>query len=143
MNLMQFAQLIERRSVQVEHNSLQLKKKVVTEVHKNVSQNTPADTGRAISNWKISLLTSPSFSIFPYAPGRLGNTKDANINATIATASPIIASIKLGQVVMITNSVDYVQDLNDGTSKQQPAGFVQRAIQHGDTIVASSKIIAS
>lgn len=142
MNLMAFAQLMERRSVQVEHNALQLKKKVTSEVLKEVATLTPADTGRAISNWKVLFLDTIRVSNFPFVPGLKGSTKPQNISATIAAGSSQISNIKLGQVVTIANSVDYIQDLNNGTSKQAPAGFVELAVQVGNRIVALAKIIA-
>lgn len=143
MNLMAFAQLMERRSVQVEHNALQLKKKVTSEVLRAVATATPADTGRAISNWKVVFLDSIRSSNLPFVPGIKGSTKPQNISATISAGSSPISAIKLGQVVTIVNSVDYIQDLNDGDSKQEPAGFVERAVQVGRRIVASARIIAS
>jgi hypothetical protein len=83
---------------------------------------TPVDTGWAYTNWLISVNTPVS------AP--VGSKTSVNTSAQQATASAI-SSFKLSAqtaMIFVSNTVPYITQLNLGTSRQQPAGFVQRAI---------------
>lgn len=143
MDLMGFAQLMERRATQLETNSLNNKKKITRTILKELAQRTPADVGTAISNWKVSLGAPIDFSNLAFTPGNFGNTKDANISATISAGESVIGSMRLGQLVYISNTVDYIEDLNDGASKQAPAGFVELAVQSGESLAQSLQPIVS
>lgn len=88
---------------------------------------TPVDTGWARSNWVAAIgksvvedlsATEPSTQ----AAGAAGQRQAASL-AGVASSY----SLRQG-VVFISNNVSYITDLNDGSSQQQPAGFVQRAI---------------
>ena len=69
---------------------------------------TPVDTGRARGNWQSSLNT-PSLQIDPTGEG---------YQATIA-------SVKLGDSVFFINNLPYIEELEDGSSDQAPAGMVK------------------
>jgi hypothetical protein len=142
MDLLQFAQLIERRSQQLETNSLKNKKELTRVILKELATNTPIDVGTAISNWKVNLgYNSADFSNLAFSPGRRGSTLLGNISGTISAGEAVIANMRLGQLVVIGNTVDYIVGLNDGTSKQEPAGFVERAVQTGEALVPRLKPI--
>lgn len=80
---------------------------------------TPIDTGWATNNWWYSE-SGP-------ATGFASDVSAAKQRQDADTQS--IANFKLnGQTVHITNNVPYIGRLNDGYSKQTPAGFVDRAI---------------
>ena len=105
----------------------------VSEGHRSVVDNTPVDRGTARSNWLVSKDAPVEFSILPYAPGRkLGRSERANYIAAIAQGKQVTAAFKIVkdvESVFITNNVDYIQDLNDGSSKQntRPINFLERA----------------
>lgn len=94
---------------------------------------TPIDTGRAKSNWQVGV-GSPTggapTSVLPeaYVPGKRGNTRAQNEAAAISAAYAAAAGSKDGQSLYIANNLPYIDDLNAGSSRQAPAGFVQRAI---------------
>lgn len=107
------------------------KKKVIESLEKSVracaltvdarlAQLTPVDTGRARSNWLPSL-NSPDVRIVE--PGQKPD------------AGPILNSYNIGDTIYMTNNVPYIQRLNDGWSKQSPAGFVEDAIEAGKRAV--------
>ena len=77
---------------------------------------TPVDTGRARANWLPSL-NAPSVSLVE--PGQ-----KPDIGATLS-------SYKIEDTVFISNNLPYIQRLNNGYSKQAPAGFVEDAIEIG------------
>ena len=70
----------------------------------------------------------PSGTQSAFVPGRKGSTEIENINATIAEGEAAIASYSGGQEIHITNNLDYIDDLNSGSSNQAPPGYVQDAV---------------
>lgn len=83
---------------------------------------TPVDTGRARGNWQPSF-GSPATSAT--------NNTDKGGGTTIASGSGLFARYEFGEKIFLTNNVPYIQRLNEGHSKQAPAGFVQKAIIAG------------
>lgn len=81
---------------------------------------TPVDTGRARANWNPSL-NEPDTTI--HEP----NQKKA--------ISPIAAAFKLTDTILISNNLPYIKRLNEGSSKQAPAGFVDMALEKGKRAV--------
>lgn len=77
---------------------------------------TPVDTGRARSNWIPSLNTPDTRTVEP------GQKPDAEA---------AISAYKLADTIYISNSLPYIQRLNEGHSKQAPAGFVDIAVRTG------------
>ena len=43
-----------------------------------------------------------------------------------------------GQAFYISNLAEHIVDLNNGTSKQEPAGFAERAVRKGELYVSSA-----
>lgn len=103
---------------------------------------TPADTGAALSNWQVTLDSPAESPVEPYTPsprGRMVNgqwthtvapdiTRAANAPATIDAAKIHLQSRIPGQLIFITNVLPYVEILDQGSSDQAPAGFVDRAV---------------
>lgn len=95
----------------------------------NLVEDTPRRTGWARSNWVPSIGTPKDLDGTPpdddAARGAVGQ-RDAAREAGIAQ---IVTGYRLGLGrIYITNNVPYIRRLNDGHSKQAPAGFVQAAI---------------
>lgn len=92
--------------------------------------NTPVDTGRARSNWLASVGTSRSDTIEEYVPnskekaGELG----PNAIAAIQQADAALKTCPDFPVIYLANNLPYIQRLNEGSSVQAPAGFVEAAI---------------
>lgn len=99
---------------------------------------TPVDTGRARSNWRVGVGSPPTGTIAAFSPGSGGSSGAQNAQAALDAAKAVLSSDKLGDVVYVSNNVDYIMHLNDGSSPQAPAGFIQLAIQAG--IAAAKKI---
>lgn len=83
------------------------------ELFRSVIMDTPVDTGRARGNWQATV----------GAPA--GGTLDS------ATATDSLASVqanlgKLSDVSWLTNNLPYIARLEEGYSKQAPAGMVRR-----------------
>ncbi len=101
----------------------QVIRKIVLDVVANLVKapsegGTPVDTGWARSNWLVNLAVPPA--------GTLGS-RDAVQTHPSPLAAMLSYKLRFGQVYM-SNNVPYITRLNDGYSKQAPAGFVQAAI---------------
>lgn len=86
---------------------------------------TPIDTSWASANW-IPYIGDPQRSTSGARPAQGGRASNSDQQAALAT---IAASYKheKGKIV-IANNVPYIVRLNEGSSRQAPSGFVQRAI---------------
>tara|TARA_R110002167_G_scaffold93122_2_gene249823 strand:+ start:20235 stop:20648 length:414 start_codon:yes stop_codon:yes gene_type:complete len=97
---------------------------VVANLTKAPSQGgTPVDTGWARANW-IANVSSPSTDVVG-SPGQAGPARAAQA----ASLGRVLGYKLAAGPVFISNNVPYIIRLNDGSSKQAPAGFVQAAIQ--------------
>ena len=132
----------------------QAAKDVATTVLTDLVQVTPADVGTAISNWRITI-DSPAVGILgAYVPSPRGRTKNgdwvhavdpiitaqANVPPTLQHAQAVLSGKSPGQVIFITNNLPYIETLNNGSSEQAPAGYVDRAVILGGQAVSKVKI---
>lgn len=135
-NLAQFSQNIRKIGSGIENESVALVKQVAKSSLRELVQSTPVDTGKARSNWRVSLVNRTFAVIEPYFPGKhLGIGEIQNANATIAVGNAVINQLRAGpsrrgagSAVYITNNVEYIDDLNRGTSKQVASQFIERAL---------------
>lgn len=80
-------------------------------------QRTPVDTGRAKANW-VPGIGSVSTK----------TTGDINAEAALGAINQALQTWKPGQTIYITNSLPYIKRLEDGWSKQAPAGMVRLTV---------------
>jgi hypothetical protein len=85
------------------------------EATKSIVFKTPVDTGRARGNWQASI-DSPLHEI---AAG-----EDKNGGKTINKAARVIAGMKPLHAFFLSNNLPYIEALENGHSKQAPAGMV-------------------
>lgn len=98
-------------------------RRIVLDATANLTEDTPVDTGWARANW------IPSIGAPPSQP--TGSPTD--VGAARAAQQQGVAAIAVGYTleqgnVSITNNVPYIRRLNEGSSGQAPAMFVQSAI---------------
>lgn len=103
--------------------------RIALDITANLVETTPVDTGWARANW-VPTLDNP----FDGNPDPEEGPTAREVADGRATQQEAIVGVKRGYrlakgVVYITNNVPYIRDLNDGSSKQAPAGFVQTAVQ--------------
>ena len=96
---------------------------------------TPVDTGWARANWFANIGAG--------VPGSSPNPGEGTgVAGAVAEREARLGGIvgyKLASgPVFISNNVPYILRLNEGSSKQAPAGFVQRAIQLAVTQLRSA-----
>lgn len=95
---------------------------------------TPVDTGRARANWQVEIGQAPTGEV---------DAKDVSGQTAIQQGKVAIEGYKSGSAIFITNNLPYIERLNDGWSKQAPAGFVEQAVQVGvnAVIAEAAKIV--
>ena len=137
-----FKARMNKRADALEAGVNALVKRVGLTADQTVVLATPVDKGRARSNWIVTLNAPNSGTIDPYSPGNLlGIGETANAQAAINQARTVIETRKSGQSIHITNNLDYIKPLNEGSSKQAPANFVGKAVLTAIHAVKSSRVI--
>ena len=125
-SLRDFGKRMIERAKQFEIGMDRAVKKVALAVDQTVVLATPVDTGRARSNWVIGLKTPSRRKVDPYAPGsNLGTGESANASASIGVARAKINARKPGDDIYISNNLEYIMELNNGSSRQAPRNFIE------------------
>jgi hypothetical protein len=121
-------------------NSMEAKAKDIAEASSTVAvqtaliavkaliERTPVDTSTALSNWQVSLDAPKLNFINAYVPGYLGYTAAESGAEALRRANETLQTKRPGQTIYISNNAPYIRDLNSGTSKQAPAGFVEASL---------------
>lgn len=123
-------------------NTNQSVRRVALAVDQALVMGTPVDKGIARSNWRVGLGQAPEGTLPAYAPGeKLGIGESANASAAMAHAQEMISRRQPGQDIYIVNNVHYIGKLNEGSSAQAPANFVEQAIQVGAAVVPETRIV--
>jgi hypothetical protein len=143
-SLRDFAKRMKRHGANVEKNATALVRKCALAIDGAVVMATPVDTGRARSNWQVSLNAPASGQIEAYAPGEAGSTGGANARAALDQGKETISKFDTpGGAIHITNNLPYIGRLNDGHSAQAPAGFVQTAVLVGVSAIKGAEGIVT
>lgn len=95
-----------------------LTQRLAAQLWNDITIKTPVDTGRARSGWAMALDTAPSF-LPPIPPEG---------SVVSPPALPNFGKIDGSQLVYIVNNVEYIEALEDGHSKQAPAGMVRLSL---------------
>lgn len=107
-----------------------LQRKIAFDIHKDITDFTPVDTGRARANWNVSI-GGPSKDIALHE----GLAKGA---AIAPPEFPANLNIDGTTDVYIVNNVVYIQFLDEGSSQQAPMGMVRLAMQAQDARLAAA-----
>ena len=102
--------------------------KITLDVTANLIEETPVDTGWARANW-VPAIGAP---VIKDLTGAERNVAAANGEQAAGQAKVLGYRLDRGRV-FISNNVPYIMRLNDGHSRQAPAGFVQRSIRKAVT----------
>lgn len=107
----------------------------VEAVDRDLVNHTPVDVTTAVSNWQASLNAPPAFDLPAIVPGEHGSTAGQSRPEAVAHVIRVAAEKDPGETIYLSNLAPYIIDLNNGTSKQEPAGFFQRGILVGELYV--------
>jgi hypothetical protein len=140
---------IQKLSERLPEASNSMAKTATRAIIQDLVLHTPVDVGTALSNWQVTL-NAPSGNIIPpFSPSLKGRTvkgewqhtippdvtREANVSAILFAAELIIESKQPGQDIYISNNVPYIGILDQGSSEQAPAGFVDRARVLAQTVL--------
>ncbi len=134
---------MRRRARNIPREANKVKRRTALAVDQTVVVATPVDTGTARSNWIVSLGNASNDIIEAYTPMAKGEgtvNETQNAQAAIAQGQGVIADVKAGQAIHITNNVEHITPLNEGSSAQAPAAFVEQAVDAGVQAVQNAKI---
>lgn len=119
-NLAQFNREVTQFAKSIPGKVTVMQKKIVLEALRRLVKKTPVDTGRARGNWQVTI-GSP-------VDGQL-DKKDPEGDSTIAIGLAALAGLPPFQVVWISNNVDYIEFLEEGSSGQAPEGMLAITIE--------------
>lgn len=145
MSFEQFSRRMRVVGSQLPENVNRVVRKVALAVDQTVVMATPVDTGRARSNWVVSLGSPTEREIEPYQPLPKGTDpskfgESGNARGALEQGKVVIAARRPEQTICITNNVEYIEKLNDGHSAQAPAMFVEQAIDAGIAAVRETRL---
>jgi hypothetical protein len=130
-SLNQFARNIRRRGQSVPAQVDRIVKKAAGAALQSVVSATPVDTGRARGGWQVGA---------GIAPQGESNRLDPGGGGTIGAGLSKVRSARPGQTVFISNNVDYIGFLNQGSSSQAPANFVGIAVRKAASVIRGEKV---
>jgi hypothetical protein len=142
-SLEEFARRVRIYGRNVDKNIGRVVREVALVVDRELVLATPVDTGRARSNWIVNLGSAATGSRDPYTPGEKGSTGEANAQAAIAQGNATIGLRKDGQDIYISNNLPYIGRLNEGSSAQAPAQFVEQAVQRAVQVVRKARVVSN
>ena len=93
---------------------------------------TPVDEGRARGGWVVGINNPPTAS---------GERLDVSGAKAISSGKAVLATRRTEQTIYISNNVEYIGFLNDGSSAQAPANFVSTAVKAGSRTLQGVKVI--
>ncbi len=115
----------------VEKNATDIVRKIGIAIGTAVIEATPVDTGYARANWQTKLRNP------------INNEIDStNVQDAVEKVKSVSISFNLrDHAIWICNNVPYINALNNGHSKQAPAGFIENAVENVHAIVEKNKLI--
>lgn len=134
--LIEFSRRMRRLADRFSRNVFERTNEAARAVTETVVFFTPVKTGAARSNWRASLDAPLTNTIAPHAPLVRGDREEtANFRAAVQAANAVIAQRRRGQALFLSNNLEHIEELNNGSSRQSAAGFVERAIRAGNDII--------
>lgn len=123
------ARRMRQYSKAVERNAPLVVQLVARSIAPVLVYGTPVDTSRARVNWQAAIGSVPSGVLFPY-PDK-PPSPDYGGSTAVSQIIGAVSAYPGGSYVAIANNTPYIQKLNQGSSAQAPAAFVQQAVLVG------------
>lgn len=122
INVKEFNKKLEHfAKVLVPQQVVLVQKKVALDLFTRIIVKTPVDTGRARGNWQITI-NAPATGVIEVTGGKSSGDE------ALTKGSKKISSVKGFVTIFITNNVDYIGFLEEGSSDQAPKGMVALSI---------------
>ena len=127
-------------SKRIEPNANRMVQDAAAAFLEEVVARTPVDTGQAVSSWKVGLNYQPR-GTRTFSPGAKGSTASANRSAVLSSELPKIRNRRTGQTISVVNTAEYIERLNNGSSAQAPAGFIETAYIQSTRAIRRRKVL--
>jgi hypothetical protein len=127
----QFAKRMTLIARKIRENTVKAVKRAAIAADQAAVLETPVDTGRARANWIVSIgaAVDEESDYTSQDGGREANEGPAG-NHAMGQARTIISRYRLGQGgIYINNSLEYIGELDQGSSDQSPQGMTAAAIK--------------
>jgi len=131
-DLNDLADWMEKTGDQFEIRASEMVGQMALQAGTMVAIGTPVDTGRARANWFAGAADDPS---------ALTEQTDPSAMLSISRIKEAAENVGKGESVFLYNNLPYVAGLNDGNSKQAPAGFVENAIKSAEKAIRDGGLI--
>lgn len=139
-DLLKLANRLNKYADKIETSASDAVVKAATAILTKLSVTTPVDTSRALSSWIVTLDNPSSDKNLPYVHGKKGSSANASAKVMLRVGYAVLKTKKPGQTVYITNNQPYINELNNGSSQQQPAGFIERSVMVGNKELRKFKV---
>jgi hypothetical protein len=114
-----FARALEELGEKIEQDVFEkVIRKALFDLMGEIMNGTPVDTGRARGSWSMGT----DWSEWELPEGDYGNM---DMNAAL---SQVMSRFPISDHYVLFNNLEYIQALEEGHSKQAPAGFVAKAL---------------
>ena len=131
-SLSEFAQTMRTKGEKIETNVNKVVIKLAGAALQTVVLATPVETGRARGAWITGINSAPTAQSERLDPSGV---------SAIASGKSKIETRRQGQTIFISNNVDYIGFLNNGSSSQAPANFVEAAVRQAAAVVKTAKVL--
>ncbi len=150
---MKFRADVEKLSGVIGAQTAEVAGAVAVALHARLVETTPIRSGRARASWNIRQSEIPDLSVPPHHPGNDFDASASEISAALDFYRPYYerqrnfvpytgkltmdASVIDTAVFTVSNNLFYIESLNNGTSRQAPAGFFQSAVHEMEVAIRS------
>lgn len=130
------AKSLRGRALRVGVNTDRAVRMVSAKILDKVVRTTPVDTGAARGNWEVNVSAGPP----ELTPSR--DRTDREGGGTVAAGIAVISSARRpGQTIWISNGLEYITELDAGSSGQAPAGMTAQAILAGKNAASNINLL--
>lgn len=140
-NLHDLARRMRLHAQAVGTNSQDAVRKVAKAAGTAVVYGTPIDTSRARMNWQTTI-GQPAVGVLSPYPSQPGSPSEGTQAALSSLSAATIEYAGQEGGIWITNNLDYILKLNNGSSAQAPADFVAQAVLAGVRSVSTVRLLA-
>jgi hypothetical protein len=137
-NLREIEISLKRQAKVAPEAVVNIQKAATLELQRGIVVATPVDKGRARGNWQVAQGSPASGDVAPNGfPGESSAARGAAATAAALTqGAQAAAETKPFSKTYVSNRLPYIEALNEGTSTQAPAGFIETAVNRVRRIVA-------
>ena len=139
-DLLSLSRRMQRIKRAIPEEANRIKKEVAEKVATDLIRVTPVDVSEALSNWQVGINAAPSLPLPAIYPGKKGDTESASEAAAIEHAQRVLVDSEPGEKLYVSNLARHIVFLNDGSSAQEPAGFVNRAVILGRIVLRKARL---